>query len=115
MIFCKLKDKPGRGLIKGQCANCKADVYEYLCTLDDAYNVWSGACPHCKAINLLSVNHGLRGYSSQGMHLVLPNDEEKAANNIPADCPTTGASGKAPTMHGSPLGEILHHLRGEYA
>jgi hypothetical protein len=108
-IISDLKTKPGRDMVKGTCAHCSADVYENLWLLDDAYNVWIGRCPSCKALNYLSMNHGLRGYSSGGMHLVLPTDEEKAANNLPADCPSQGSKGPA-NAHGSPAGELMHQL-----
>ena len=97
--------------IPGGCAHCHRIVYESLAVLDDAYNVWSGKCPHCGAINLLSTTEGLRGYSSRGMFLVLPTSEEVAANNMPEDCPMRASTGPA-TMRGSPLGELAHRLRG---
>jgi phage FluMu protein Com len=109
-IICDMRAaKKHRDDIPGECANCKAQVFESLLTLDDAYNVWLGKCPHCKALNFLSMNHGLRGYSSGGMHLVLPTDEEVASNGLPADTITTGKGGPA-TSHGSPLGELCHRL-----
>jgi len=111
MMILDLKKCPGRDGIPGQCANCRKLVYESLSTLDDCYNVWAGRCPFCKAVNLLSMKHGLRGYSSQGMHLVLPTDEEKEANQLPAECPTSGPAGVPADLHGSPLGEITHRLR----
>jgi DNA-directed RNA polymerase subunit RPC12/RpoP len=95
----------------GVCANCGKTVYESLWILDDSYNVYGGRCPYCKAINLLSMNHGLRGYTSQTMHLVLPTDEEKKANQLPADCPTSGPAGVPADRHGSRLGEISHRMR----
>jgi hypothetical protein len=102
----------GRGeSVKGNCAHCKAEVYEDLWLLDDAYNVWMGRCPSCKALNYLSTNHGLRGYSSGGMHLVLPTAEEITANNLPPDTITSGACGRPADMHGSPAGELCHRLR----
>lgn len=109
LLINEMKAAPKYGHIKGQCANCTKDVYEALWLLDDAYNVWLGKCPHCKALNFLSMNHGLRGYSSGGMHLVLPTDEEKQANGLPADCPSQGSKGPA-TAHGSPAGEFCHQL-----
>ena len=109
LLINEMKAAPKYGHIKGQCANCAKDVYEALWLLDDAYNVWMGKCPHCKALNYLSMNHGLRGYSSGGMHLVLPTDEEKRANGLPADCPSQGSKGPA-TAHGSPAGEFCHQL-----
>jgi hypothetical protein len=108
-IISEMKAAPGRGYIKGSCASCSKDVYEQIWVLDDAYNVWMGKCCHCQALNYLSMSHGLRGYSSGGMHLVLPTDEEKAANNLPADCPSQGSKGPA-TAHGSPSGELCHQL-----
>lgn len=99
--------------VKGACAKCGKDVWESEAILDDCYNVWAGRCPHCQAINLLGFT-GLRGYSSQGMDLVLPTDEEREANSeLPPDTPTSGPAGKPATMHGSILGEICHQLRGE--
>lgn len=108
-IISDLKTAPRSGSVKGSCAHCDATVYEDLWLLDDAYNVWMGKCPACKALNYLSMKHGLRGYSSGGMHLVLPTDEEKVANNLPADCPSQGSKGPA-TAHGSPSGELCHQL-----
>ena len=110
MLILPLKDNPGRDLIEGQCANCKKQVYEHLFTLDDAYNVWAGECPHCKAINLLATT-SLRGYSSQGMDLVLPFDEEVEANSeLPRDCPTAGKAGYEPNIKGSALSEFTRPL-----
>lgn len=97
----------------GPCAQCGKAVWETVFDLDDAYNVWAGKCPHCGAINLLSTEHGLRGYDSQAMHLVLPYDEERDANGLPKDTPTRGVFGSPPTLHGSPLGEICHRLKEE--
>lgn len=113
MQFDLQKQRSSSDYISGQCAKCEKTVWEALFTLDDAYNVWSGKCPYCGAINLLSVNHGLRGYSSSGMHLVLPTDEEKADphNELPEDCPTSGPCGHKPNIHGSPLGEFLHQFK----
>lgn len=108
-LLMDLKKQGGKGLIPGSCANCTKDVFEHLFTLDDAYNVWIGKCPHCGALNYLSMNHGLRGYSSQRMWLVLPTDEEKQTNDLPTDCPTQGSKGPA-TYYGSPAGEIYHRL-----
>ena len=96
----------------GACASCGKTVWESLANLDDAYNVWAGKCPHCGAINLLSTEHGLRGYNGGTMYLVLPYDEERDSNGLPPDTPTRGKFGSPPTMHGSPLGEICHKLRG---
>lgn len=99
--------------VEGNCAKCNTKLYESLFLLDDAYNVWAGKCPHCMAINMLSMNHGLRGYSSKSMWLVLPTDEEVEMNtDLPCDCPTSGSHGPA-TAHGSPLGEFLHKLSGK--
>jgi hypothetical protein len=101
-IYFNLDAQPNdRRSVAGSCANCGKDVYESLPILDDAYNDWAGRCPHCAAINFLSTTHGLRGYDSRHMYLVLPTEEEKAANNMPADCPTRNSFGPA-TMHGSP-------------
>jgi hypothetical protein len=115
MMYFELKKQPTRKRhgqdVPGNCAKCGERVYESMFTLDDAYNVWAGKCPHCGAINRLGLT-GLRGYSSQGMDLVLPTDEEKAANDMPADCPTSGSRGPA-TQHGSNLGELAHRLRGD--
>lgn len=99
------------GHVKGQCANCQAEIWEALWLLDDAYNVWVGRCPACKAMNYLSMNHGLRGYSSGDMHLVLPTAEEIEANGLPKDTPSSGASGRPADYHGSPAGELMHRLR----
>lgn len=98
------------GLIPGACAKCSKPVYESLALLDDAYNVWLGKCPHCGALNFLGFN-SLRGYSSTGMTLVLPTDEERDANGLPADTPTRGSRGPA-TAHGSVAGELMHQLGG---
>jgi len=106
-----MKKDPGLGLIQGACAACWAKVYESLAVLDDAYNVWAGRCPHCGAVNLLSMT-SLRGYSSAGMTLVLPTDEERASNHLPAVCPTRGSHGPA-TAHGTLAGEIGHIITGE--
>lgn len=95
---------------QGNCAHCKVEVYESLWLLDDAYNVWMGRCPSCKALNYLSMNHGLRGYTSGRMWLVLPTAEEIAANNLPPDTITSGPSGKLADCHGSPAGELAHRL-----
>ena len=40
-----MRTAPGRGLLRGTCANCKKDVYESKWILDDAYNVWVKARP----------------------------------------------------------------------
>lgn len=100
-----------RGCIAGKCAKCGGEVWESLALLDDAYNVWVGICPHCSAANLLGMT-GLRGYSSAGMDLVLPTDEEITANNWPTDWPTQGQKGPA-TFHGTIAGEILHRLAND--
>jgi len=105
-----MKSRGGYGYIAGSCANCKKVVFEALATLDDAYNVWIGKCPHCSALNYLGMT-GLRGYSSSGMDLVLPTDEEKAANSLPVECPTSGPCGRPADQHGTVLGEIAHKLR----
>lgn len=95
--------------IPGICAHCGKQVWESLFTLDDAYNVWTGQCPHCSALNYLSTNHGLRGYCSSQMWLVLPTPEEAAANGLPVGIPLAESRGPA-TLHGSNLGELLHKL-----
>lgn len=110
-IINTMQKDPRRGYIKGVCAHCKQPVWEELWLLDDAYNVWIGKCPHCDARNLLGMT-GLRGYSSAGMDLVLPTDEEVAANDWPKDWPTQGSKGPA-TCHGSNVGELLHKIREE--
>ena len=110
MIIRTLQTKPKHGEVPGTCAKCGVAVYESLFILDDCYNVWGGKCPQCEAINMLAMT-GLRGYSSSGMDLVLPTDEERDANDLPADTPTSGAAGKPATAHGSVLGELCHKLR----
>lgn len=107
-IISKMRAKPERGCVQGKCAKCGAVVYESLPLLDDAYNVWVGKCPHCDAANLLGLT-SLRGYSSAGMDLVLPTDEEIRDNNWPKEWPTRGSHGPA-TAHGTVAGEILHQL-----
>ena len=106
-----MRTAPGRGLLLGTCAHCKNDVYEFEWILDDAYNVWAGKCPHCNAINYLALT-SLRGYSSAGMDLVLPTDEERDANELPSDTPTRGSHGPA-TAHGTVSGEICHQITKE--
>lgn len=110
-IISDLKLTPHEGKsCAGNCANCNVEVHESRWLLDDAYNVWMGRCPSCKALNYLSMSHGLRGYSSGRMWLVLPTAEEIAANNLPPDTITSGASGKPADQHGSPAGEMAHRL-----
>jgi hypothetical protein len=109
MIIRTLSKRREHGTIPGTCAACGLPVYESLPLLDDAYNVWAGKCPQCGAINMLSMNHGLRGYTSMQMWLVLPTDEEREANALPKDCPTQGSKGPA-DAHGTPLGEFVHQL-----
>lgn len=110
-IICDLKTEKGRyPCVKGTCANCSAEVFESLSTLDDAYNVWMGRCPACKALNYLSMNYGLRGYDSGTMKLVLPTAEEVTANNLPPDTITSGPCGRPADQHGTPVGEICHRL-----
>lgn len=109
MIISDMRGAPGPRLVRGTCAGCGKDVYEALWLLDDAYNVWMGKCPFCACLNYLAMV-GLRGYSSSGMNLVLPTDEEVVANNLPAGTKTRGSRGPA-TSHGSVSGEILHQLR----
>ncbi len=112
MVFT-MKSQPGDGLIPGVCAHCEKAVFESLGTLDACYNVWVGKCPHCSAHNFLSME-SLRGYSSQGMRLVLPYDEERDKNGLPSDTPTRGPhpSGKA-ECHGTMLGEIAHQFKSQ--
>ena len=88
MTTLQNKMKPGAltGLLEGKCAHCEKPVYESLFTLDDAYAVWVGVCPHCEARNLLGGKG--RGYSSKGMTLVLPTPEEIAWNKWPQEWPT---------------------------
>ena len=112
-LISTMRTAPGRGLLRGTCANCKKDGYECEWIVDDAYNVWAGQCPHCNAINYLALT-SLRGYSSAGMDLVLPTDEERDANELPADTPTSGSHGPA-TEHGTVAGEIYHQLTKESA
>ena len=47
MIMEMQKRKLASHCIKGNCANCKKEVWESMLTLDDAYNVWLGKCPWC--------------------------------------------------------------------
>lgn len=110
-IISTMKTAPTRGLIRGTCPNppCGKEVFESVWILDDAYNVWAGKCPHCKALCYLSMTHGLRGYGLGGMHLVLPTDEERDANNLPKDIPTQGSKGPA-DFHGTQAGEIAHRI-----
>jgi hypothetical protein len=110
MVFPLSKVQSLPNDVPGACAKCGEKVWEALFVLDDAYNVWGGKCPYCEAINLLSTEHGLRGYDSREMHLVLPYDEEAKENGLPSGCPTRGKYGQPPKMHGSPLGELCHRL-----
>lgn len=111
MIISKLSTTQKRDSLKGICANCNVELWESEWILDDCYNVWAGQCPKCNACNLLSMNHGLRGYDSKQMYLVLPTDEEMESNpDLPRDCPTQGSKGPA-IFHGTVLGEISHILR----
>lgn len=107
-IHSKMQASARQGYISGVCAKCAAAVWESLALLDDAYNVWVGLCPHCGAANLLGMN-SLRGYSSAGMDLVLPTDEEITQNNWPKEWPTRGSHGPA-TAHGTLVSEIYHRL-----
>lgn len=112
MIISKLsKAKTQYMDTKGTCAHCKQDVWESQFTLDDCYNVWAGECPHCNAINFLALT-SMRGYSSQGMDLVLPFDEEIEANETlkGKNIPTQGKNGKPATIHGTVSGEMAHIL-----
>ena len=108
-----LRRMPRGDDVPGKCAKCGLPVYEALCILDDAYNVWLGRCPECKALNYLGMQ-GLRGYDSRGMTLVLPTDEERDANGLPPDTPTSGPCGKPANQHGSILGELAHKLVGDH-
>jgi hypothetical protein len=81
MVFTLHKVRRRSGDVPGECAHCKRQVWEACVTLDDAYNVWLGKCPYCEALNYLSTSHGLRGYSSSEMYLVLPTDEEAKARS----------------------------------
>lgn len=109
-IISTMRRDAGAGLVGGECAHCHKPVYESQWLLDDAYNVWVGKCPHCKALNYLSMNHGLRGYSASHMHLVLPTIEEVEANGLPADTPNRGAGGPT-TSGGTQAGQLQHKLR----
>lgn len=110
-IINTMRASAGAGLIPGTCPApaCAKPVFESLPLLDDAYNVWVGKCPHCGAHAFLSMRT-LRGYTSAGMQLVLPTDEEVKANGLPSDTPTRGAGGAA-NLHGTQAGEIHHQLR----
>jgi len=109
-LISTMKPSFSHGTVKGYCAKCSEPVFESLAMLDDAYNVWLGRCPHCNALNFLALT-GLRGYSTAGMNLVLPTEEEKISNGLP-DCPTRPNPRGGKTMiHGSNSGEICHHLR----
>jgi len=99
----------GADCIPGKCAKCKQEVYESLSLLDDAYNVWKGVCPHCGAINFLAMT-SLRGYSSGGMDLVLPAEEEREANGLPADTPTSGSCGHKAVEGGTMGSQLLNAL-----
>lgn len=103
-----LKEK-SPGTVSGECAACHKVVHELLCLLDDAYNVWKGVCPYCGAWNFLSMNHGLRGYSSGGMHLVLPTPEEAEANGLPDGVPLADSKGPV-NAKGSPLAQFCEKL-----
>jgi hypothetical protein len=97
--------------VEGHCAKCTGTVYERLWILDDAYNVWIGKCPYCGALNYLGLV-GLRGYSSKAMTLVLPTDEEREANGLPPDTPTSGHCGRPADFHGTIAGELQHRILG---
>jgi hypothetical protein len=111
LIF-DLERSAGPGMVRGECANCGAEVFEARVTLDDAYNVWVGRCHSCSALNFLSMSYGLRGYDAACMKLVLPTDEEKRDNGLPDDCPTRGPGG-ARGQFGTAAGFILHQILGE--
>ena len=108
-IIRDMKAQPGGDRIAGACAHCEKAVWESLAILDDCYNVWLGKCPHCAALNFLSTTHGLRGYSSSGMYLVLPTPDEQKQNGLPDGIPLSDNPAPA-TMHGSPLGELMHRF-----
>jgi hypothetical protein len=115
MIIFKLdKNKSRTHDTGGTCASCKQPVWESQLTLDDCYNVWAGECPYCQAINLLALT-SLRGYSSAGMDLVLPTDEEIEANELLKGkrIPSQGHTGKPADIHGTVAGEIYHILSGK--
>jgi len=77
-----LTELADNGDIPGECANCGKIIYADQRTLDDAYGVWRGVCPHCEAVNLLaSQKMAMRGYTSKKMFLVLPTDHEMKMNN----------------------------------
>ena len=109
-IIIEMKKRPMKGGISGVCAKCGKTVWEGLCLLDDTYNVWAGKCPYCSAINYLSLTHGLRGYGSTEMYLVLPTEEEAKANELPEGTPTSGPCGHEPNIRGSNLGEFCARL-----
>lgn len=113
ILFTLAKTKTRDHDTKGTCANCKAEVWESQFTLDDCYNVWAGKCPHCDAVNLLALT-SLRGYSSQGMDLVLPFDEEIEENEvlqkIDPKPPSQGRSGKPCDMKGTVAGTLYDIL-----
>lgn len=108
-LISTMKPVGASGYIKGTCPHCAKDVFESLWLLDDAYNVWVGKCPHCSAHAFLSMT-SLRGYSNADMQLVLPTDEEIAANELPPDTPSRGSGGAA-DLHGTQAGELQHRIR----
>lgn len=110
MISNLSKSKTKQYDTPGKCANCKEQIYESQLTLNDCYNVWMGKCPYCDALNYLSLNHGLRGYGSNEMHLVLPTMEEIERNGLSKDIPNSGYCGKPAKQNGSNLGEFCHKL-----
>jgi hypothetical protein len=81
-ILSDLQREPGGRHVQGQCAKCYGVVWESLWILDDAFNAYAGRCPHCGAINLLSMDKTLRGYDMNHVWLVLPTDEEAEANKL---------------------------------
>ena len=105
-LIRNMHEAAATGRVPGECAKCAKPVFEELWLLDDAYNVWMGRCPHCAALNYLSMTHGLRGYTEKQMHLVLPTDEEVADNHLPAGTPTRGPGGKT-----APLGSLESVIR----
>lgn len=104
-LIRKMFPEAGADRLRGECAKCAKPAFEERWILDDAYNAWMGRCPHCSALNYLSMTHGLRGYDGTQMHLVLPTDEEVRDNHLPPDTPTRGPGG-ATTANGS-MGSLI--------
>ncbi len=91
-IACDMDAKPTRtARVQGKCAKCGGVCYECEAILSDAYAVWFGRCPHCKALNQLKPSKGMwRGYDSRYMNLELPSNEEIIMNEMPLDTPSRG-------------------------